>query len=116
MPFSTARVDAAVDGAVQAITHVRMHTGAPGGAGTANVAAGVSVETIDFPASAAMSSQDVVTFTVSAAVAALSHTSLWVGDPGAGGVLAGTATVTPAEAFAGAGQLEVTYTATGSTS
>ena len=43
MAFTTARLNAAIDAALSGVTHIQLHTGAPGAAGTSNVAAGVAV-------------------------------------------------------------------------
>jgi hypothetical protein len=42
MAFTTAALNAAIDAALTGVTHAQLHTGAPGAAGTTNVAAGVS--------------------------------------------------------------------------
>lgn len=116
MALTTARVNAAVDGAVSTITHMRMHTGAPGAAGTSNVAANAAVTAIDFSAASSGAAEDTVTVTISGAQASMTHVSLWVGDPGSGGTFAGDGEVSPAESFAGAGTLDVKVTVTGTAS
>lgn len=113
MALTEARVNAAIDGAISTITHVRMHTGAPGGSGTSNVAANAAVTAIDFPSASSAESEDTVTVTISGAQAAMTHCSLWIGDPGDSGVFAGDGEVSPAESFAGAGTLDLTVTVTG---
>lgn len=83
MALTQARVHAAIDAAVSTTSHAQLHTGDPGAAGTANVAAGVSRAALAFPTAST------------------------------GGTYCGSGTLTPAESFAGAGTLDVTVTVTG---
>lgn len=110
----TARVNAAVDAAVGTIDNIRLHTGDPGGAGTANVAAGVAVRPIDFGASTGgVATAPTVAFTIPGAGGPYSYVSLWIGSPTGGGTYAGSGVVAPAESFAGPGSLDVDVTVTG---
>jgi hypothetical protein len=110
MAFTTANLTAALTAAVAGTTHMQLHTGAPGAAGTSNVAAGVSRITFDFPVPGSASVQQVGTFTIPAAGGPYTHISLWTAS--SGGTFQGDAALTPQETFAGAGTLQVTVTAT----
>lgn len=110
--FTTARINAAVDGAISTSTYAQLHTGDPGGAGTSNVAAGVSRVAVSFPAASSGVSSDDATFTIPGAGGPYTHISLWTAS--SGGTFNGSGECTPAESFAGAGTLDVTITVTGS--
>jgi len=112
MPFTTARLNAAIDAALSGVTHAQLHTGAPGAAGTSNVAAGVARCALT-GVGGATGAADVLTgtFTIPGAGGPYTHYSLWTA------VTAGTfhndGTLTPNESFAGAGTLDVTINVTG---
>lgn len=114
MAFTTARLNAALDGALASATHVQLHTGDPGAAGTSNVASNVSgreaVGGGSFDAASSGSTEEVVVFTITSGGETYTHISVWT-DVSAGTFYASGA-LTPNEAFAGAGELEVTITAT----
>lgn len=109
MAFTQARVDAALDAALATTTHAQLHTGDPGAAGTANVAAGIDRATASFPAASAGESEALASFAVTAG-GPYSHVSLWTAATG--GTHTGNGALTPAETFAGPGTLDVTITAT----
>lgn len=112
MAFVQARVNAAIDAAKASVTHAQLHTGAPGGSGTSNVAAGVSRATLTLPAAAAGASSGAAAFTIPGAGGPFTHVSLWTASTG--GTFVGDGALTPAESFAGAGSLNVTVNVTGS--
>lgn len=110
MPYVEAARDDALDAANALITHAQLHTGDPGASGTNNVAAGISRIAITLPSSASAQSQDEVTFAIPGAGGPFSHFSLWTDV--AAGTCRTTGTITPAESFAGAGDLVVTVLTT----
>lgn len=114
MALTQARVDAAIDAALDTITHVQLHTGDPGGSGTSNVAAGVDRAAITLPGASSGESEDTATFTIPGAGGPFTHVSLWTASTA--GTYFGSGALTPAESFAGAGTLDVTVTVTGSAS
>jgi vacuolar-type H+-ATPase subunit I/STV1 len=115
MSFATARVTLAVEAALGDTVYGQLHTGAPGTAGTANVAPAVDGrELLEFGAFVAGETSASATFTVTGTSAALSFLTLWTLS--AAGVLIGTSAVLPAETFAGAGALEVTVVVTATSS
>jgi hypothetical protein len=109
--FTVARLNAALDTALTGSTHAQLHTGAPGAAGTANVASGVARSALT-GVGASASGQDVITgsWTIPAAGGPYTHFSLWTAV--SAGTFNGDGTLTPAETFAGAGTLNYTITAT----
>jgi hypothetical protein len=111
MAFTTARLNAALDSALSTSTHAQLHTGAPGAAGTSNVAAGVSRSALS-GVGAASGGSDTITgsWTIPAAGGPFTHFSLWTASTG--GTFNGDGTLTPSETFAGAGTLNYTITAT----
>lgn len=114
MAFTDARVNAAVDASVDETTHLQLHDGDPGAAGTDNVAAETTREAITFGAASGKQAQGTVTFAISGAGGPYTHVTGW--SASSGGTHQFTAAVTPAETFAGAGSLQVTVTVTGTTS
>jgi hypothetical protein len=111
MSFTNARLTAAIGGAVGDTTHVQLHTGAPGGAGTDNVATQAGGrEGITFPGATDGVTADEVVFTIGAAEGPYTHITGW--NQSTTGTLQWTATLSPQETFAGAGTLTVTVTAT----
>ena len=112
MAFTSARLNAALDGAVANVTHAQLHTGAPGGAGTSNVAAGVDRVAGTFAAASGGSTTASFSFTIPAAGGPFTHVTLF--NAATGGTFQGDGTLTPQETFAGAGTLDVTVTATAS--
>lgn len=113
MAFVEARVNLAVDAALGETVYGQLHDDDPGGSGTANVAAAVDGrEEFDFPGASSEETTDTVTFTITGAQAALGYITLWTAATD--GTFLGSGVVTPAEAFAGAGTLDVTVTVTGS--
>jgi hypothetical protein len=114
MPLETARVTAAVDTSVTDVTHIQLHDGAPGVAGTANVAAEVAARlAFVFPSATDGETEQVGTFDITGAGGPYTDITLW--NASTDGTLQGQAALTPEEVFAGAGELEVTVTVTGST-
>ena len=115
MAFTTGRINAAIDTALATATHVQLHTGAPGAAGTSNVAAGVARAPLTKnPAGTPTAKQAVCTATwaIPAAGGPYTHFSLWTALTG--GTFDGDGTLTPQETFAGSGTLALTATVTGS--
>lgn len=111
MPFTTARLNAAIDTALSGVTHAQLHTGAPGAAGTANVAAGVSRCALTGVGGATgAADQATGTFTIPGAGGPYTHYSTWTASTG--GTFHNDGTLTPAETFAGAGTLAVTINIT----
>jgi hypothetical protein len=110
MPYTVAARDDALDAANATITHAQLHTGDPGGSGTSNVAAGVDRVAIALPGSATAESEDEITFAIPGAGGPFSHFSLWTASTSGTFVTSGT--ITPAESFAGAGDLVVTVQTT----
>lgn len=110
MAYTVARLNAALDAANTGVTHAQLHTGAPGAAGTSNVAAGVSRAALSGVGSAA-SAADVMTcaWTIPGAGGPYTHFSLWTASTA--GTFHGDGTLTPNETFAGAGTLNATITA-----
>lgn len=113
MAFAAARLNAAIDAATSGVTHVQLHTGAPGAAGTSNVAAGVSRATATGVGGATGQSDTITgTWTIPAAGGPYTHASLWTASTG--GTFVGDGALTPQETFAGAGTLDFTITVTAS--
>jgi hypothetical protein len=111
MPFTTARLNAALDAASSGITHAQLHTGAPGAAGTSNVAAGVSRAAVTGVGSAASGSDTwTFSFTIPGAAGPFTHVSFWTAS--SAGTFFVDGELDPDETFAGAGTLNVTATAT----
>lgn len=111
MAFTTARLNAGLDAAASGITHAQLHTGAPGGAGTSNTAAGVSRAAITGVGSASSGSDSwTFSFTIPGAGGPFTHVSYWTAS--SAGTFMGDGTLTPNETFAGAGTLNCTTTAT----
>lgn len=113
MAFTNVRVNAAVDAAVAQSTFVQLHDGDPGGAGTGNVAGEVAGRVaISFPAADDLETSDDVEFAITEAGGPYTHISLW--SASTEGTFQGSASLSPAESFAGPGTLSVTVTVTGS--
>jgi hypothetical protein len=111
MAYTTARLNAALDAANSGITHAQLHTGAPGAAGTSNVAAGVSRAALTGVGSAASAAdQWTGAFTIPGAGGPFTHLSFWTAS--SGGTFMGDGTLTPNETFAGAGTLNITVDST----
>ncbi len=106
MAYTSARVDAALDGANSGITHAQLHTADPGAAGTTAVAANSSRVAIALPASSGNASSDTVTFTITAGGETYTHVTLW--DAASAGNFYGSGTLSPQESFSGSGTLDVT--------
>jgi hypothetical protein len=112
MAFTAARINAALDAASTGITHVQLHTGAPGAAGTSNVAAGVSRAALTGVGSAAAQADTwTAALTIPGAGGPFTHVSFWTAL--SAGTFMGDAALTPQETFAGAGTLNVTVNVTG---
>lgn len=111
MPFVVARLNSALDAALSGVTHAQLHTGAPGAAGTANVAAGVARCALT-GIGGASGGTDVATgaWTIPGAGGPFTDFSLWT-DVTAGTFVA-DGELDPDETFAGAGTLNLTMTAT----
>lgn len=111
MAFVVARLNSALDAALSGVTHAQLHTGAPGGAGTSNTAAGVDRCALTGIGSAA-SGQDTATgtWTIPGAGGPFTHFSLWTASTG--GTFVGDGELDPDETFAGAGTLDFELTAT----
>ena len=111
MAFTTARLNAAIDAALTGVTHAQLHTGAPGAAGTSNVAAGVSRAAVTGVGSASAAA-DVLTgtWTIPGAGGPYTHYSLW--NASSAGTFFNDGTLTPNETFAGAGTLDFTINVT----
>lgn len=114
MAYSSARVDAAIDGANSATTHIQLHAGDPGAGGTANVAAQVAGRlAFVFPASSSEEAVQTAEFSITATGdGAYTHVTGW--NQSTTGTHQWTAALTPQETFAGPGTLTVTVTASGS--
>lgn len=113
MALTTARLNAAIDAAASGITHAQLHTGAPGAAGTSNVAAGVSRAALTGVGSASAAADSWTgSFTIPGAGGPFTHVSFWTAS--SGGTFMGDAALTPSETFAGAGTLGLTVSVTGS--
>ena len=111
MSFTAAALNAAIDAALSGVTHVQLHTGAPGAAGTSNVAAGVSRAAVSGVGGASGAADTLTaTFTIPGAGGPYTHYSLWTAS--SGGTFVNDGTLTPAETFAGAGTLAVTINVT----
>lgn len=109
MAFTTARLNAAIDAAASGITHAQLHTGAPGGAGTSNVAAGVDRAALTGVGGATGAGDSwTCSFTIPGAGGPFTHVSFWTADTA--GTFMGDAALDPDESFAGAGTLNVTTT------
>ena len=91
-----------------AVTHAQLHTGDPGGAGTGNVAAGVSraAVTVGSPSGGAVTVT--ATFTIPAAGGPYTHVSYWTASTG--GTFCGTDDFAPDTTFANSGTLGHTLT------
>lgn len=114
MALVTARINAAVDSAVATSTHVQLHTGAPGGSGTSNVAAGVSRAALTWGTTSGGVKTGTATWTIPGAGGPYTDASLW--DAATAGTYYGSASLAPQETFAGAGTLGLTLTVTGTSS
>ena len=111
MPFTDAPIDAAIDAALATVTHAQLHTGDPGVAGTANVAAGVPRAALGFDSAAGKEVQATATFTPPGNSGPFTHVSLWTAS--AGGSFNGSEPFDGAESFVNPGTLAVTVTVTG---
>lgn len=112
MAFTTARINAAIDTALADTTHVQLHTGAPGAAGTSNVASGVSRASLTKGSATNKQATCTASWIIPSAGGPYTHFSMWTAATG--GTFNGDGTLTPAETFAGSGTLELTATTTGS--
>jgi hypothetical protein len=112
MAFTPAQINAALDAASTGITHAQLHTGAPGAAGTANVAAGVARCALTGVGSASAAADTWTgAFTIPGAGGPFTHVSFWTAL--SAGTFKGDAPVSPQETFAGAGTLNLTVNVTG---
>jgi hypothetical protein len=111
MSFVTARLNSALDAALSGVTHAQLHTGAPGAAGTSNVAAGVDRCALT-GIGAASGGADSATgaWDIPGAGGPFTHFSLWTASTG--GTFVADGTLDPDETFAGPGTLNVTINAT----
>lgn len=112
MAFTTARLNAAVNAALTTATHVQLHTGAPGPAGTANIAAGVARAALTKPSASGGTATCTAKWAIPAAGGPFTHFSLWTALTG--GTFDGDGVLTPAESFTGSGELSLTLPVTGS--
>lgn len=113
MAFVTARINAALDAASSGITHAQLHTGAPGGSGTSNVAQEADRASLSGVGSASGGSDTwTCSFTITDAEGPYTHITFWTAS--SGGTFSADAELSPAEEFAGPGTLNVTVTAFGS--
>lgn len=111
MAFVTARLNSALDAALSGVTHAQLHTGAPGGSGTSNVAAGVDRCALTGIGSASGGADSATgAWTIPGAGGPFTHFSLWTADTS--GTFVGDGTLDPDETFAGAGTLNFTLSAT----
>ncbi len=111
MAFTEAALNSAIDAALTGVTHAQLHTGAPGAAGTSNVAAGVARAVVT-GVGGATGAADALTgsWTIPGAGGPFTHYSLWT-DLTAG-TFVNDGTLTPQESFAGAGTLDFTINVT----
>lgn len=112
MAFTTARINAAIDTALADTTHVQLHTGAPGAAGTSNVAVGVEWAALTKGSATNKQATCTASFIIPGAGGPFTHISGWSTE--SGGTFMFDGTLTPQETFAGSGTLAVTLTVTGS--
>lgn len=112
MAYTTSRINAAIDTAIGTSTHVQLHTGAPGAAGTSNVAAMASRAALTKNAASGGSATATAEWTITGAGGPFTHFSLW--SASTGGTFNGDGTLSPQETFSGAGTLALTITTTGS--
>lgn len=110
MSFTTARVTAAIDAAVEDTTHIQLHDGDPGSSGTDNVAAEAARTAFAFPAASNGETEQTVEIEITGPGGPYGYATGW--NAASNGTHQWTATLSPAESFAGAGTLEVTVTAT----
>ena len=112
MAFTEAALNAAIDAALTGVTHIQLHTGAPGAAGTSNVAAGVARAVVSGVGGATSAADTLTaTWTIPGAGGPFTHYSLWTAVTA--GTFVNDGTLTPNESFAGAGTLDVTVNVTG---
>ena len=113
MALTSARIDisalAAFNGS-PAITHVQLHTGAPGGSGTSNVAAGISRASVSVSSDGSGVATVTATFTIPASGGPYTHVSFWTASTG--GTFCGDDDAAPDATFSNAGTLSYTYTYT----
>lgn len=109
MAFTAARLNAAIDAALLTATHVQVHTGAPGGAGTSNVAPNTTRAAL-VGVGSATGQADVITaaVTVSGASGPITAFTLWTASTS--GTFLGDGTLDTSETFVGAGTLNLTLT------
>ena len=112
MSFTTARVTAAIDAAVEDTTHIQLHDGDPGSSGTDNVAAEAARTAFVFPAASNGETEQTVEIEITGPGGPYGYATGW--NAASNGTHQWTAPLSPAESFAGAGTLEVTVTATAS--
>ena len=111
MAFTTAALNAAIDAALSGVTHAQLHTGAPGGAGTGNVAAGVDRAAVTGVGGATGAADSLTgTWTIPGAGGPYTNYSLWTAVTA--GTFVNDGTLTPQETFAGAGTLAFTINVT----
>lgn len=111
MAFVIARLNSALDAALSGVTHAQLHTGAPGAAGTTNVAAGVDrCALTGIGAATAGADSATGTWTIPGAGGPFTHFSLWTAVTA--GTFVADGTLDPDETFAGAGSLDFTLSAT----
>lgn len=112
--FSTARLNAAIEAAVTGVTHMELHDGDPGAAGTANTVSNTSGRVaVDVDAQSASNgtvTATTATFTITAGGETYSWISLWTAS--SGGTWMGNGQLSQSEAFGGAGELDVTLSST----
>ena len=110
MALVVARLNSALDAALSGVTHAQLHTGAPGAAGTSNVAAGVARCALTGIGGASAAADSATgAWTIPGAGGPFTHFSLWT-DLSAG-TFVGDGTLDPDESFAGPGTLNVTINA-----
>lgn len=113
MAFTEARINAALDAASTGITHAQLHTGAPGGSGTSNVASEAARASLSGVGSASGGADTWTgSFTITGAEGPYTHVSFWTADTS--GTFMGDAELSPQETFAGAGTLSLTVNVSGS--
>lgn len=111
MAMTTARLNKSADAvftASPAITHVQLHTGAPGGSGTSNVASGVSRSALSAGSATGGSVTATATFTIPAPGGPYTHVSFWTAS--SGGTFCGDDDASPDATFSNGGTLSYTFT------
>lgn len=109
--WTDARINAALDAALDGGDFVQLHTGDPGSSGTGNVASSVSRTSASWGAASSKAASCSVVWTIPAAGGPYTNFSVW--SASTGGTFYGSGSLDPSTTFESSGTLTSTLTASG---